>query len=73
MHKHSSSFKSVSAKTQLNWTPFVLHYSSYMYNGLFQKVKIHPHGRLLINLNGFLDKISLFPDGLARALNFMDC
>ena len=23
-------------------------------------------------VNSFLDKISLFPDGLARALNFMD-
>ena len=41
-------------------------------NGLFQKVKIHPHGRLLINLDGFLAKISSFPDGLATALNLMD-
>ena len=34
-------------------------------NGLFQKVKIwHPHGRPLLTLDGFLEKISLFPDGL---------
>ena len=39
--------------------------------GLFQKVKIHPHGSLLINLDGFMAKI-LSPDGLATALNLTD-
>ena len=40
---------------------------------IFQKVKIYSHGILLINLDGFLDKISLFPDDLARALNLWIC
>ena len=36
----------------------------FFFIGLFQKVKIHPHGRQLINLDGFLAKISSFLDGL---------
>ena len=39
------------------------------FNGLFQKVKIHPHRRRLINLDSFLAKMSLFPDGLATKFN----
>ena len=36
---------------------------------IYQNVKVHAHGRRLINLDGFLAKISLFPDSLATALN----
>ena len=48
------------------------YYCIYIKIGLFQQVKIHPHGRLLLILS-FLDKISLFSECLARPLSFMDC